>query len=90
MGEQRWSVLWRSSNRLDGETRRVMWNAGNPLLFRTRAQALAYIKDRYGYIARRADLRREPHGWRMPLPVRVAVDIHIAPTPQRATTSGES
>jgi hypothetical protein len=44
-----------------------------PCLFLTKAEATAYANERYGYIKTRPDLRAEPHGWRMPQPVRVAV-----------------
>lgn len=47
------------------------------LTFRTRRAAAAFIKDRYGYIAERADLRREPHGWKMPVPVRVRITVEL-------------
>lgn len=46
-----------------------------PLLFRTRSTARAWIEEHYGYIARRPDLRKEPHGWRTPQAVRVIVTI---------------
>jgi hypothetical protein len=49
--------------------------AQSALTFKTRAAALAFINDRYGYIRDRADLRREPHGWRMPIPVRVRITV---------------
>jgi hypothetical protein len=29
----------------------------------------------YGFIADRADLRAEPHGWRMPLPIKLIVAV---------------
>lgn len=73
-----WAVMWRSENRLDGRRR---WFIGaidisQPYyLFRTRKEAQAWIEKRYGYIRERKDLRREPHGWRMPIPVRVQVEI---------------
>lgn len=44
-----------------------------PCLFMTRREAREYIKCRYGYIKHRKDLRIEPHGWRLPKPVRVEV-----------------
>lgn len=44
-------------------------------LFNTKAQCQAYIKEHYGYIAKRKDLRREPHNMRMPKPVRVTVTV---------------
>lgn len=71
----RWGILWRSENRLDGKRQYFLWDGTLPLLFRSRADAREYISDRFGYIAERPDLRREPHGWKMPSPIKV--DVHI-------------
>ena len=49
--------------------------AQTALTFKTKRDAAAFIKDRYGYIAQRRDLRVEPHGWRMPIPVRVRISV---------------
>jgi hypothetical protein len=73
-----WAILWRSENKLEGYREHL---AGDPvhasrtLLFRTRTAALIYNEQRYGYIRNRPDLRREPHGWKMPKVVRVEIDI---------------
>lgn len=69
-----WGLLWRSENRADGKSEHLICNC-LPVLFSTRREALAYIKEHYGYIATRPDLRREPHGWKMPLPVRVTIAV---------------
>jgi hypothetical protein len=71
-------VLWRSQNRLDGRVERPQWAGGKPLLFRTKREAAAYIRERWGYIATRKDLRAEPHGWRMPVPQKVVVILQAA------------
>jgi len=71
----RWGVEWHSVNRLDGDTRHIMWDQGKPLFFHTRREARAYIQERYGYIKEREDLQREPHGWRMPQAVPVEVIV---------------
>ena len=72
-----WAVECHSRNRLDGERRGLCWNPeqgpGEYRLFSTRRKCLAYINERYGYIRDRADLRREPHGWRLPRAMRVEV-----------------
>ena len=73
MSETRWAMQWRSQNRLDGRTEHFMWDNGRPLLFWTRREAMAYIQSEYGYIKDRADLREEPHGWRLPRAVKVSV-----------------
>lgn len=69
----RWAVKHRSENKLDGVTEYIEWNGVVPRLFETRREARAYIWQEYGYINTRPDLRAEPHGWRMPRVVRVAV-----------------
>ena len=76
----RWAVKWRSYNRLDGKQEFFVWATMNaPALFYTRAEARAYIRQEYGYIATRDDLRREPHGWRMPIAVRVRLSLSESP-----------
>jgi len=72
-GITRWGLEWRHCNRLDGETRHLICKDSLPALFRTRSEARAFAQQEYGYIKHRADLRREPFGWRMPQPVKVAV-----------------
>lgn len=70
-----WGILWRSDNKLDGKTRRLQIGDGHkwPLVFRTKKAAQQHIKERYGYIAKCRDLRIEPHGWRIPIPVRISI-----------------
>lgn len=70
-----WGIKWRQRNRLDGRQDRLIWRAGLPLAFRTRREARDWIAANYGYIAGRRDLREEPHGWRMPLAVRVNIKV---------------
>lgn len=69
-----WAAEWHSKNLLDGEKRHII-NNGNclPALFRTRQKCRDFIKDKYGYIADRPDLQKEPHGWRIPQAVKVKV-----------------
>ena len=69
-----WGARWRSENRLDGQ-REYLLSEGNgfPVLFRTRAKARLWIEYHYGYIRTRPDLCADPHGWRMPVAVRVEV-----------------
>lgn len=69
-----WGAMWRSNSNLDGGLRTHLINENClPVLFRTRREARAFIEQRYGYITKRPDLRAQPHGWRLPIPVRVAV-----------------
>jgi len=69
----RWGALWRSENNLDGIRKHLCSENGMPALFITRRQCRDWIKLKYGYIKERDDLREEPHGWRMPLPVKVTI-----------------
>ena len=71
-----WGIMWRSDNRLDGKTRRLQhvpekW----PTVFRTRREAREFIEKRWGYIRTRPDLRKEPHGWKIPIPVKVELGL---------------
>ena len=72
-----WGVLWISENKLDGVTRHLVRSCCKPVLFTTRAQARRYIEENYGYIRTRKDLRDPPHGWLMPVPVKVTVEASI-------------
>ena len=68
-----WGAMWRSSNRLDGVTRHLLCENCVPKLFVTRADARQWIEEHYSYIRRRGDLKQEPHGWQMPVAVRVCI-----------------
>jgi hypothetical protein len=70
-----WGVQWYSKDRIDGESRYFLWDDGRPALFRTRQLARDWIRERYGDIATRRDLRVEPFGWRVPKALRVEVAI---------------
>jgi len=66
-----WAAEWHSKSHLDGEVRHIMFESGFPKLFRTRRECRDWIKLTHGYIKERQDLRDEPHGWRMPVAIRV-------------------
>ena len=68
-------ALWRSENKLDGKREYIIREKAYPKLFRTRAECREWIKQGYGYIADRPDLQAEPHGWKMPIPVKVEIII---------------
>lgn len=78
-----WAAEWRSNNRLDGERRHLIHDSHHhgchgqhfPLMFHTRAEARAFIEEKFGYIRERPDLQAEPHGWMMPRPVLVTVNV---------------
>ena len=67
-----WGVLWISKGGLDGDDQHLVRNSDClPVLFKTRREAKAWIDENYGYIKTRKDLRAYPHGWRLPIPVKV-------------------
>ena len=68
-----WAAMWRSRNKLNGSTRFLLRKQRVVQTFPTRELAREWIELEYGYIRDRRDLRREPHGWMMPVPVRVAI-----------------
>ncbi len=73
-----WAGEWHSRNKLNGDRRHILNNRNClPALFRTRSKCRAYIKDAYGYIAERQDLRDEPHGWRMPQAIKVNITKEV-------------
>lgn len=68
-----WAAQWHSKNSLDGDTRHIINENCLPKLFRTRQTCRNWIKEKYGYIKDRKDLRAEPHGWRLPVAIKVKV-----------------
>ena len=84
-----WAIKWRSDNRLDGKCETLLGrysgrNSGQCpdfmeghiiMVFRTRQSARDYISINYGYIADRPDLKAEPHGWKVPVPVKVITGV---------------
>jgi hypothetical protein len=75
-----WAAMWRSENRIDGKNRHLLNENCLPVLFRTRRAAREYIEKRYGYIRTSKDLQVEPHGWRMPIPIRVNIQPKVEGT----------
>ena len=82
---KRWAILWREKTRREGKRSYIIWDATisgesdcRPYLFETRGKAREFIQERYGYIAKRRDLRAEPFGWKMTKAVRVVVEVKIA------------
>ncbi len=75
-----WAILWRSDNRLDCVTQHLVGDPDHVTrtkLFETREAARAEVKQRYGSIPSRDDLRAEPHGWKMPRVVPVVVSVEM-------------
>lgn len=66
-----WGLLWNSYNQADGFSQYLLYDNCRPLFFDTREEARHYARLKYGYIKERKDLRDEPHGWRMPIPVKI-------------------
>lgn len=81
-----WAAQWRSENRIDGRRRHLIGTIGTEpkqptdghgramtALFLTRAECREWIERNFGYIREREDLRSEPHGWSLPVPVKVEI-----------------
>lgn len=87
----KWAILWRESDKnLAGPSERLIGRFGwgqpevpdflagyTTMVFETREAARKYKRERYGYIGRRADLRRYPHGWLSPKVVKVRVRVEV-------------
>lgn len=70
----RWALLHRTSAAcIDGAREWFQWDGLKPVLFRTRQEARQFAKEKYGRDAKRPDLKAYPHGWLMPVPVKVRV-----------------
>lgn len=69
----RWGAKWIQRGKWADE--HIMFENRLPVIFRTRKEAREWIDRRYGYIRERKDLHSEPHCWRMPVAVRVKVEI---------------
>lgn len=75
-----WAILMRSNNKLDGIREYLLGVTDHPThteLFESRSEARKYVSDEYGYLKQRPDLRKEPYGWKMPVVVRVKIDIRM-------------
>jgi hypothetical protein len=77
-----WMVEWRSCNRLDGVNNHLVYRHPHITgkewsIFETKKACKKFIDEHYGYIRTRKDLRSEPHGWRMPHPVKVKITKEI-------------
>ena len=80
----RWVVLFRSRNKMGGYRQYIVRDKGDFAMFRTKKAARAYAFETLGYISRRDDLRREPHGWMTPKVVRVTVTANAGREAQTA------
>jgi len=71
-----WAAQWHSHNKLNGDKKHIIYgDDGLPKLFTTREKCRDFIKEHYGFIAERPDLRAEPHGWRMPTAGKVTIEV---------------
>lgn len=73
-----WAVKFRSNSRLGGYHEyflRFKFGDITPALFRNRKEARSFAREKYGYIRKRRDLRREPHGWLSPQIVKVKFEL---------------
>lgn len=75
--EKRWAIQFRSKNSLDGYRSHLVRENGQVLLFNTRSQARDFVNKNYGYIKDRNDLKKEPHGWKIPRVVKIVIDYSI-------------
>lgn len=69
-----WALQFRARN-VFGSYEYLIPSDRRPKLFLTRSDARAYRDEHYGYIRQRPDLRKEPHGWFLPRPVKVKVEL---------------
>lgn len=78
---QRWAILWPIRNRLDGYQEVLMGDSrtGMTWLFRTREEARQHhlLKTFNSSLRNRADLRREPHGWRARRVVKIQITVEV-------------
>lgn len=66
-----WGLLWASKTKLDGLQQHLIYEECYPKFFHTRKESRKYSQEKFGYIKTRKDLREEPHGWKMPIPVKI-------------------
>lgn len=71
--EIRWGVKFRSKCLLDGERSHLINKDFCPVMYRTRQGARDFINMHYGFLRERPDLKKEPHGWKIPIPVKVLI-----------------
>ena len=71
----RWAIKHRSLNMTDGKREYFDAYRTTFALFLTRRDAKEHIEEHFGYIKNRPDLRAEPHGWKMPVAVKVILTI---------------
>lgn len=85
-----WAILGRSENQLDGKREylqgRYFYKAPDVpdfvsgykiMVFKTREQARAHVREHCINLRERPDLRKEPHGWKPPKIVKVNVLIEV-------------
>jgi hypothetical protein len=70
-----WAALWWQRGGLSGDSEHLLNEGCLPKLFRTRRECRSWINRRYGYIKNSQHLRKYPHGWRLPKPVKVSITV---------------
>ena len=68
---KKWGLEWYSKSKKFGVRRHLLYENYLPKMFYTRKEAVERANMEFGYIKIRKDLRAEPHGWRMPRPVKI-------------------
>lgn len=74
-----WGVLMREENKANGKMEYLCCRDARPVVFHTRKETHAYIRQAFGYLKRQPNLRREPYGWRMPQPIKVRMTVERRP-----------
>jgi len=72
----KWALLWSDrsfSRKIVGK--HFEFENCLPKFFNRRKEARDYVKEKYGYMKERKDLRTYPHFWRMPNIVKVHITI---------------
>lgn len=72
---QYWVVLHRRNSLLDGKVEHIQMSDCFPKFFHTRKEARSFIKEKFGYLKNRPDLRAKPHGIRAPIAIKATVTI---------------
>jgi len=69
-----WGVLWIQKGSIDGDCESLVYKDCKPVMFSTKRECKKFIDETYKFITARKDLRRYPHGWRLPKPVKLRIN----------------
>lgn len=72
----RWGILHRKENKLDGKKSWLRCDRTcMPEMFQTREEAREFISVNLKSTYSRPELKIEPHGWKMPIPVKIEIIV---------------